>query len=130
MIPASDKRHFPTILRAMPGILDSPNPAVLAFLRKALAEAELRASEETSTYEFDDCQYHLMRDRAAPDVVRLSFKAQSPLSSGAEAGVAAVYTDSAAEVTEAETGYQVTLQVLCALHRLHACCCSICCCKP
>ena len=96
----------------MGGILDVPNPAVLAFLNKGLATPELRVSAETSIHEVDDCQYHLVRDRAAPDVVRLSFKAHSPLSPEAEAGVAALYADNTADLTEAEAGYQIALQVL------------------
>jgi hypothetical protein len=84
---------------------------VLTFLKKALAQTELRVAAVTSIHEFDDCQYHLLRDKAAPDVVRLSFKSASPLSPGAEAAAASEYADSAAALTDPENGFDIALQV-------------------
>ena len=101
--------------------MEAPNTAVLAFLKKALAQTELRVAAATSIHEFDGCQYHLLRTLAAPDVVRLSFKTASPLAPAAEAAVASEYAGSAAALTDPESGFQVTLQVRIACMLRRAC---------
>jgi hypothetical protein len=90
------------------------NKAVLAFCTHAVETGDIKASPETLIHEFEDCEYHLLRERSDADIVVLSFKHQYPLAEEAVQATEDAYSDFACVREQPEDGYQITVEVYAA----------------